>query len=66
MPNRVANTNTDHPAEGLKALAGRCKDKNQFRSLSAIARVMEGEHTRAEIPRQACVDRQILCDWVNR
>ena len=58
--------NTDHTAEGLKALAGSCKDKNQFRSLSAIARVMEGEHTCAEIARQACVDRQTLCDWVNR
>ena len=34
--------------------------------MRAIARVIEGEHTRAEIARQACVDRQTLCDWVNR
>ena len=66
MPNRVAITNTDHTAEGLKALARKCKDKNQSRRLRAIARVIEGEHTRAEIARQACVDRQTLCDWVNR
>jgi len=49
MPNSVAITNTDHTAEGLKALAGKCKDKNQSRRLRAIARVIEGEHTRAEI-----------------
>ncbi len=34
MPNSVAITNTDHTAEGLKALAGRCKDKNQPRRLA--------------------------------
>ena len=55
MPNSVAITNTDHTAEGLKALAGRCKDKNQPRRLRAIVRVMEGEHARTEIARQACV-----------
>ncbi len=66
LPNSVAITNTDHTAEGLKALAGKCKDKNQSRRLRAIARVMEGEHTRAEIARQACFDRQTLCDGANR
>ena len=66
MPNSVAITNTDHTADGLKALVRKCKDKNQSRRLRAIARVIEGEHTRAEIARQACVDRQTLCDWVNR
>ena len=66
MRNSVAITNTDHTAEGLKALARKCKDKNLSRRLRAIARVIEGEHTRAEIARQACVDRHTLCDWVNR
>ncbi len=52
MPNSVAITNSDHAAEGLKALAGKCKDKNQSRRLRAISWVMEGEHTRAEVARQ--------------
>ena len=66
MPAGIEITNTDHTAEEVRALARKCKHRSEARHLRAIARVMEGEETRAGIARPARVDGQTLCDWVNR
>ena len=66
MPAGIEITNTDHTADEIRALARKCKNRAEARRLRAIARVMEGRRSRGEIARQARVDRQTLCDWVNR
>ena len=66
MPAGIEITNTDHTAEEIRELARKCKNRAEARRLRAIARVMEGEESRAGIARRAKVDRQTLCDWVNR
>ncbi len=50
----------------IGALARECRNRAEARRLRAIARVMEGRQSREEIARQAKVDRQTLCDRVNR
>ncbi len=59
-------TNADHTAEEIRALARKCKSRAEARRLEAIARVMEVAGGRGEIARRAKVDRQTLCDWINR
>ncbi len=66
MPAGIEITNTDHTAEEIRALARKCKSRAEARRLEAIARVMEGAGGRGEIARRAKVDRQTLCDWINR
>ena len=66
MPAGIEITNANHTAEEIRELAWKCKNRSEARRLRAIARVMEGEENRAEIARRAKVDRQTLCDWVNR
>ena len=66
MPAGIEITNTDHTAEEIRALARKCRSRAEARRLEAIARVMEGAGGRGEIARHAKVDRQTLCDWINR
>ena len=66
MPAGIAITNTDHTVDEIRRLARNCKDARHARRLRAIARVMEGDLDRGTIARLARVDRQTLCDWVNR
>ena len=66
MPAGIEITNTDHTADEIRALARKCKNRAEARRLRAVARVMEGAQSRGEIARRAKVDRQTLCDWVNR
>ena len=66
MPAGIEITNTDHTVAEIRALARKYKNRAEARRLEAIARVMEGVESRAEIARWAKVDRQTLCDWVNR
>ena len=66
MPAGIETSNTDHTAEEIRALARECKNRAEARRLRAFARVMEGVESRAGIARRAKVDRQTLCDWVNR
>ena len=66
MPTGIEVTNTEHTADEIGELARKCKNRAEARRLRAIARVMNGAQNRGEIARQAKVDRQTLCDWVNR
>lgn len=56
---------TDHSAEELRALAGKCKDGAQVRRLLAVALILDG-YTRTEAATQSGMDRQTLRDWVHR
>ena len=62
MPAGIAITNV----EESKRLARTRKDAQRARRLRAIALVIEGDLDRGTIARQARVDRQTPCDWVNR
>ena len=66
MPAGIEVTNTDHSADEIWALDRKYKNRAEARRLRAIARVMEGRQSGGAIARQAKVDRQTLCDWVNR
>ena len=66
MPSGIAITNTGSTPEDPAAMARKCKEAGQARRLRAMARVMEGEHSRGEIAREAGVGRQTLCDWAGR
>ena len=53
MPAGIEITNIDHTAEEIRELARKCKNRSEAPRLRAIARVMEGEESRAEIARRA-------------
>jgi transposase len=56
---------TEHTAEELRAIAGRCKDGAQVRRVLAIALVLGG-YSRGEAAALNGLDRQTLRDWVHR
>src|SRR5665213_3605344 len=58
-------TRTDHTAEELRRLCGRCSDGAQVRRILALALVLEGR-SRTEAAELNGMDRQTLRDWVHR
>ena len=65
MGQAVAITNRDHSAEALRRIAARHKDAAVVRRLLALAHVLDGG-SRTAAARQNGMDRQALCDWVQR
>ena len=58
-------TRTEHTAEALRGLCGRCSDGAQGRRSGALAMVLEGR-SRTEAAELNGMDRQTLRDWVHR
>ena len=65
MGQPIGITRTEHSASDLRAAAARSRDGGQVRRLLALALVMEGT-ARVEAAKQNGMDRQTLCDWVQR
>ncbi len=65
MGRAVEVTRRDLTAKGLRAEAGRIKDRRVVRRMLAIALVLEGADRKAAA--ESCgMDRQTLRDWVHR
>ena len=58
-------TRTDHTSATLRARASQCADGAQVRRMLAVALVLDGRR-RGEAAALNGMDRQTLCDWVQR
>ena len=65
MVGAIAITRRDHGAAGLREAAKRTNDADAARRMLALALVLEGR-SRTEAATSCSMDRQILCDWVQR